>query len=383
MRILWMVITCMWTWPVWTQESMLQGLVSVFNSKYDSGKTAYLANAEVEEVLGRSQATLTLSDGSFRLHLVGVRLRSGFQFSVTKESYEVVNTGQLTAIAGQLAPVRIYMAPRGRITENKRRFYNIGKTASERALDRKIAEKRLELKALRTDQKGNGLKIVQMELEIADLQNRYDNISQNALELAERFAKINLDDASELYQRAFRQFQNGHIDSALVVLDEVDWSARVDSILMEEVRLLGFWKRIQFNDSIITIRRDSLAAALRLKSMSESGLRQYSDALRTEEMLLSLYEGESDALPPVYTRAAWLSLLRQDFAAARLYADRANAERYSVFARFFLGDLQTEKEVADWKKQTAVRDAARTELREMLEAGLPEAPLRRLSELLQ
>lgn len=383
MPILLTAMFCIIIWPAWTQESVLQGVVSVFNSKYDSGKTEYLANASVEEVLGRSQATLTLSDGSFRLHLVDVRPMSSFQFIVAKENYEVVNTGQLTAIAGQLAPVRIYMAPRGKIVENKRRFYKIGKTVSERALDNKIAEKRIELQTLRSERRSNSLKVMELERQIADLQKLQKNIDQHALELAERFAHINLDDASVLHQRAFRQFQNGNIDSALIILSEVDWSARVDSILVEEARLLRLQQRIHFNDSIIALQRDSLAAALRLKSASEVGLQQYREALRSEELMLTLYEHETDLLLPIYVRVAWLSLLAQDFAAAKLYADRALAERYSVFARYFLGDRQVESEVSSWKTQPAMRDAARIELDEMRRAGLPETLLERLFDLLQ
>jgi hypothetical protein len=377
------VMMCLWTTLGWTQQSVLQGVVSVFNSKYDSGKTEYLVNAAVEEALGRSQATLTLSDGSFQLHLVGVNPMSGFQFTVTKEPFEVVNSGSLHAVAGQLAPVRIYMAPRGRIADNKRRFYNIGKTASERALERKIEARNDELALLRADKNNNHLKIKQLEREVEDLQKRYQDIDQNALELAERFSRVNLDDASDLYQRAFRQFQNGNIDSALVVLDEVDWSARVDSILLEETRLLKMRQRIELNDSLITVQRDSLAGAIRLKSASELSLGRYRDALHTEELLLPLYERETDALPQNYERTAWLALLAQDYAVARLYAERADAERSIVYARYFLGDTQAERDIAAWKKQAAVREAALSELEDMRRAGLPQAALNRILDLLR
>ncbi len=83
------------------QQTTLRGVVAVFNSKFETGQTVYVANAQVEEEFQRSQATTTMSDGTFSLALVGIKARWGFTFRVWKPDFEVVNTDQLRAIAGQ------------------------------------------------------------------------------------------------------------------------------------------------------------------------------------------------------------------------------------------------------------------------------------------
>lgn len=375
------------------QQTSFHGVVSVFNSKFETGKPQYISNAAIEEALGRSHATLTLSDGSFNLPLVGVPLKASFDFTVKKENYEVINTDQLRAVAGQLEVKRIYMAPHGKIAENKRSYYKIGKTASERALHEKIAEKRRALEVLHHFGQENEKKIRELEKEIADLTQRYETIDQNARELAERFTHINLDDASELYQRAFLQFQNGFIDSALLILDEVNWEARVDSILGEEARLFALQQLIQHKDSAISLRRDSLAAAIWVITHSHFGLKHYREALRSGEKLIQLYFYDPILLADTYRKIAWLALAAQEFAVAKLYARQAQrigvvldpvSERYIAFACFFLGDEKAASEIiAAWQVQNTQITLALKELVELEQLDLSKKAIERLNDLLK
>lgn len=373
------------------QESTLYGIVSVFNSKFETGKTQYVANAAVDEALGRAQAATTTADGTFKLPLVGIRPKSSFDCVVKKEGYEVINTDQLRAVAGQLDALRIFMAPKGKIAENKRQYYRIGKTASEQALARKIAQKKELLGQAQQNRTNDMRQIEALEKEIADLEQRYQTIDQQARELAERFARVNLDDASELYQRAFRYFQKGNIDSALVVLNEVNWEARVDSILAEGVRLCALQQLIQHNDSVIAQRRDTLAAAIAVQVQAHLALRQFREALRASETQLQLYAHDASGLANAYRAAAWLALLAQEYAVAKHYATQVQrlvgesapeAERYLTYAWFFLGDLATaQNTMALWGKNTAARRGAMEELAHLERAGLPAvAQLRNLLE---
>ena len=221
------------------QQTTIVGTVTVFNSKTETGKRQFIQYAQVEETFGKSQATTTDADGNFRLVLVGIAAKQSFAFTAAKAGYEIVNRDNLHAVAGQPEAVHILMSPKGKIAESKIKYYKIGKTASEKALDAKIKQKQADLAALKKNEKANQQAIIDTQAEIAKLYDYYKTIDQNARELAERFSRVNLDDASELYQRAFRHFQNGSIDSALIVLDEVNWSNKVDSILIEEARLLA------------------------------------------------------------------------------------------------------------------------------------------------
>ena len=380
------------------QQSTLHGVVAIFNSKFETGKTEYVAYAQVEEAFQRGQPALTTTDGTFGLVLVKIKEKTGFDFTVVKTGFEVVNTDQLHAVAGQRDAVRIFMAPKGKIAANKRKFYDIGRTASEKALDQKIAAKQQEARALRADQATNRKKISEVEKEIADLYQRYQTIDQNARELAERFSHVNLDDASELYQRAFRYFQNGNIDSALVVLNEVNWPARVDSILAEEARLFALQNLIAYNDSVLTLRRDSIAEAIRVKIQSHLGLHQYGDALRSSEWLLQLYSQDtSSVLIETYRQASWLGLLAQEFSLAKLYAqtglDLANQEdqtlkRSLACALFFQGETGQSRILFQSLRNTPsgaaeLRAAALRELKQLEEAGLPPDSLANLRQMME
>ena len=302
------------------QQTSIVGTVAVFNSKTETGKRQFIQNAQVEETFGKSQATTTDVDGNFRLVLVGIAAKQSFAFTITKAGFEIVNRDNLHAVAGQREAVHILMSPKGKIAESKIKYYQIGKTASEKALDAKIKQKQADLAALKKNEKANQQAINDTQAEIAKLYDYYKTIDQNARELAERFSRVNLDDASELYQRAFRHFQNGSIDSALIVLDEVNWSNKVDSILIEEARLFALKSVIDFNDSVLVHRRDSLRQAIQLKRQLHLDKKQYTDALKTSELLFSLDANDSKALIDDYYQTAWLALFAQDYPLATLYS---------------------------------------------------------------
>jgi hypothetical protein len=333
------------------QQTSIVGTVAVFNSKTETGKRQFIQNAQVEETFGKSQATTTDADGNFRLVLVGIAAKQSFAFTATKAGYEIVNRDNLHAVAGQREAVHILMSPKGKIAESKIKYYRIGKTSSEKALDAKIKQKQADLAALKKNEKANQQAINDTQADIAKLYDYYKTIDQNARELAERFSRVNLDDASDLYQRAFRHFQNGSIDSALIVLEEVNWSNKVDSILIEEARLFALKSVIDFNDSVLVHRRDSLRQAIQLKRTLYLDKKQYTDALKTAELLFPLDANDPKALIDDYYQTTWLALFTQDYALATLYSQNGLGLDSSVVGlrlveiyAFTLTDKQQEAE---------------------------------------
>ena len=307
------------------QQTSIVGTVALFNSKTETGKRQFIQNAQVEETFGKSQATTTDADGNFRLVLVGIDSKQSFEFTATKAGYEIVNRDNLHAVAGQREAVYILMSPKGKIDQSKLKYYQIGKMASEKALDAKIKQKQADLAALKKDEKAQQQTINEAQAEIAKLEEYKKNIDPNARKLAERFSRVNLDDASDLYQRAFRHFQNGSIDSALIVLEEVNWRNKVDSILIEEARLFALKSIIEFNDSVLVHRRDSLGLAIQLKSRLYLLKRQYTEAIRMDELLFPLYADNQEALSYNYEHITWLALFTQDYALATLYSQNGLA----------------------------------------------------------
>jgi hypothetical protein len=352
------------------QQTSIVGTVAVFNSKTETGKRQFIQNAQVEETFGKSQATTTDADGNFRLVLVGIAAKQSFAFTITKTGYEIVNRDNLHAVAGQREAVHILMSPKGKIAESKIKYYQIGKTASEKALDAKIKQKQADLATLKKNEKANQQAINDTQAEIAKLYDYYKTIDQNARELAERFSRVNLDDASELYQRAFRHFQNGSIDSALIVLDEVNWGNKVDSILIEEARLLSLKLVIDFNDSVLVDRRDSLRQAIKLKSQLHLDKKQYNEALNTSELLFALDANDPKALVEDYNQTAWLALFTQNYTLATLYCQNSlDLDKEIVGSRLlqiYAFVLADKKEAAETARAELTRLISKNKLEEWI-----------------
>ena len=297
------------------QQSSIVGTVAVFNSKTETGKRQFIQYAQVEETLGNSQATTTDADGNFRLVLVGIAAKESFEFTATKAGYEIVNKDNLHAVAGQREAVTILMSPKGKIAESKIKYYKIGKTASEKSLDAKIKQKQADLAVLKKNEKANQQAINDTQAEIAKLYEYYKTIDQNARELAERFSRVNLDDASDLYQRAFRHFQNGSIDSALIVLDEVNWSNKVDSILIEEARLFALKSVIDYNDSVFTAFKQAVQTNIDIRMSRQ----EHQEAIKIFKLLFDLDANNTDALLQDYHQITRIAILAQDYPLAKLY----------------------------------------------------------------
>ncbi len=184
----------------------------------------------------------------------------------------------------------------------------------------------------------------------------------------------------------------------MVVLNEVNWPARVDSILAEEARLFALQNLIAYNDSVLTLRRDSVAGAIRVKIRSHLGLHQYEDALRSSEWLLQLYSQDtSTMLIESCRQASWLGLLAQEFSLAKLYAqtgldpgnqDDPALKRYLAIALFFQGETDQSRLLFQSLHSTPsgaaeLRAAAPRELKQLEEAGLPPDSLETLRQIIE
>lgn len=204
------------------QQTSISGIVSIFNSKYTSGKVKFVHLAQVEEELGRSQTTTTDQNGKFKLIVVGIKERTRFRFAVTKENLSVVNIDQLEVIAGQLDTVKIFMAQPNYIADFRREIYNVGRTAAEKNLDLILNKLRNELDSVKRNDAVNFEKIRNLENELYSFQKKYSEVEKNAKRLAEKYSRINLDESSDLLNQAFEFFQKGDLEAAIQTLEDGD-----------------------------------------------------------------------------------------------------------------------------------------------------------------
>lgn len=369
------------------QQSEIKGIVSIHNSKFETGKTEYVPYVQIKESFGRGQESLTNTDGHFNFIPIGVPFKETVNLIAKKQGLELVNPEELDVVVGQVSWVKIYMAPQGKLTENKRKYYNIGKTESEKALTAKIKEKQTQREKLLKDSKTNQQAIWALESEIKNLYEKYQTIDANARELAEKFAKVNLDDASEHYQKAFRYFQNGKIDSALIVLEDANYAKQVDDILLEEIKLAALKIVINHNDSVLTARKDSLVNAYFLKIQVHEDLQQYQEGIQNCRNLLSLQLTDTITTVKTLQKLSWLSLLAHSFTDAEQFAlaglkfskNDPLLNRYWALSTIFM-DKYDEKSVA---KIFGIYPLNKNELLKLEKSNLPNAQINKLMPFIQ
>ena len=212
----------------WAQTLTQTGLVREQNS----GKKP-LANVQ----LSFSGAVPTTSDASGKFTLVFSGKKAGdavFYKEISKTGYELVNSRDLENIqlanTGGTLGVDIILAKAGSIEEAKKQYYEV----SDKAL---LAGFNREKEALR--KQISKAEISQQEYidRFKQLDEQYLNQKRQLDALAERFAKVNFDDVSEVYKEALELFKAGKVDEAIKKLEDADLLARSERHLAERERI--------------------------------------------------------------------------------------------------------------------------------------------------
>ena len=256
--------------PALCQQSKLRGQIAVQNSRFDKngkGEIEYVPFAEVDECSQpRKGHALSDAQGQWAMEVVGIADKEPVFLKVNKEGWQVVNADALQAAAGQTAPVRLYMATSKYITDAKRKYYNTGYTEAEKNLNLKIAAKQKEMDALRQQTGYSEQALRKLQDEYGLVQSQYEKLDALARELSEKYVRINLDDAGQLYQDAFRLFQAGDLDGAMRLWQNANLSKQVNEILEEEKRLGTLKKEVAERDSLKNRRKEDLMQNLLLKA---------------------------------------------------------------------------------------------------------------------
>ncbi|MGB1241477.1 MAG: hypothetical protein ACPG49_03075, partial [Chitinophagales bacterium] len=122
------------------QQIPLNGIVTIQNSEFETGKVEYVPNATVEDLYEQAQSTTSNSDGEFSLTYVGVKEKEAVEYTVKKAGLEVVNArnGIVTSVLGQYAKVKIYMSSPEKLAGNRKKYFQVGKTSLERSLEKQL-----------------------------------------------------------------------------------------------------------------------------------------------------------------------------------------------------------------------------------------------------
>jgi len=318
------------------QQTSINGIVAIHNSKYETGKTQYVPNAQVEEDFERSQPTTSDANGQFKLYLIGIPDGERFSYAVRKMGLEVVNFDELEAVAGQRETVKVYMAKPQYVADFRKNIYRVGKTTAEKSLERKLTQLQNEYLALKESADASLERLAAYEAEIATLSQEFDNIEKQARDLAEKYARINLDDASDLYREAFRHFQAGDLEQALQVLQNAKLREQAQNILSERERIANLRREAEERDSIQSLRTGETMQALRLKADMHKARYEWDSAYVAYDLLIQL---DSTNLDNLWEVAVFMQMQRYDSLAYHYYQQCLRYAETDVQKGAFLNNL--------------------------------------------
>ncbi len=225
---------------LFAQNTAIRGVVYEQNSQKKP-----LSNVQVTA----TKANPTDSDGSglFLLKFTQKLPGNTIAITATRSGYEVVND---LDIKSQIIPnndqekIRVIMCKTETLASNRIKYYNI----SEEEYSKNY---RLKIDKLNQQYAKKQLQTQEYDKKMAALEEEYDNALANLDLLADKFARINLDDASEEYKQAVKLFEEGQIDKAISILEKANLYGKLSSVK-------GELKRIENLGQEVAQRRETL-----------------------------------------------------------------------------------------------------------------------------
>ncbi len=266
--------------PILSQSQVtVKGLVTEQNSGNKP-----LAGVQIK-VLGTTPE-VTGNDGLFQLAFTGKKPGDRIIVSeIARKGYEIVNKDVVNNWVITNNPnqrTKIVMCPEGMIAQNTLKYYNISFDGLARGYNEQIRKYQEERDKALMDAQTYGEK---MKL----LAEQFENQQKYLEELAERFARENFDDCSEVHKQAFDAYQKGHIDEAIRILETVNSVAEIERAKKQyadaEKRIAELEKVQAMSDSIIrqNIRKLIFQADLYISEFRfEEAEKAYEAAVRAD-----------------------------------------------------------------------------------------------------
>ena len=219
------IILALTTVSLFAQTALIQsGLVREQNS----GKKPV---ADVQIIFSQAAPATSDQAGKFRLVFAGKKAGDlAFMTEIAKKGYELVNYKDLEHVklsnSDQLG-TDIIVAKAGVLEAAKKDYYAISDKALKAGFEKQKAILRGALDKARLSEK-------QYQDQFEALQKQYENQRKELDNLSEKFAKVNFDDVSALFQEALQLFKDGQIDAAIKKLEGADLNKQTAKIIKEE-----------------------------------------------------------------------------------------------------------------------------------------------------
>lgn len=207
-------------------ESKICGVVVELNSKFNTGETKYISNAQI--ISKGANPQLSDTKGQFIMIFPDKQVGSLVEIEVFKDEYLVVNEQVIkySAIVGNKKPIKIVMSKYDDLLESQITYYEIAYKSFLNSYKNKIAI--LQGSKRKSDSLISKLKIdFEQDIKTINqakelLQNELGKSKDYARSLADRFSTINLDDETEIYQEVFKELLKGNIENVLKKINEFD-----------------------------------------------------------------------------------------------------------------------------------------------------------------
>lgn len=228
------LIFCLYCFAGYSQQITLSGQVSIHNSKYKVGKIQYVQDAYVRADF--ASPTQMDVQGKFNLTFQSITKGDRVELTIEKDQLEIVNERDLMEVVlGRTAPIKVYLAPKGQLAQAQAELYDISVAAITKRHDALIAE-------LRKGGEASKAVIQQLEQQLnREIEHRFEaeeilneqleEVKKRLPETVKQLARVNLDFASQEYQKAYEYYKAGEIQQALKVLDEVELTNQATTAL--------------------------------------------------------------------------------------------------------------------------------------------------------
>lgn len=312
------------------QQIPLKGVVTVQNSRVNTGKTEYVPEVSINHP--KAKPTATDSHGEFILQIIG--LQRGVQTTIEVKptgkyrDYIIVDDRLIRDVTvGRLTPVAICVQDKKVLEEREKRLIAVTVKKQNEIRERKIAELNKRISALEA---ANDYTNEHYQRSIDSLKLLAED-KLNALKRIREYAKsmvlINLDEADSIYSRAYRFFEQGELDSVASYLKRhinfEQESKRIQEQLQEaqEKRELAQSLQEQAERQLANAEqaKEQLLKKLTLAAKACRELYQYAQASQYYEQALTVAPNNLELL---YTYASYLSTIHE-YEKANTYLLRA------------------------------------------------------------
>lgn len=227
-------------------QTTLTGFVTLQNSK---GQSAFPAQVNS---IGASSQSVESGTGKFDLIFDSKKPGQEVILEIQKVGYEVVNKENLSTKLPQIQTkqrsVKIYLCPKGQWQRYADKYYKINLQEIQKNFTKRIEELKIKYQNALIDNAAYQDDLKKLEESRIEAEHQAQN-------LAEMFAKTNLDEETDRYVRAHHLFIAGSIDSVLIVLNEETIQRNIDKANRE----------ILNGKEMIKIGRDKIVSALEAK----------------------------------------------------------------------------------------------------------------------